>query len=370
MAAYSSALGETLVYVGTSAGYFDAVNAANGQIVWSNPLGTSATSSPLVEGGNVWIAPTGNGRAYKLNAATGAIECSASVSMTILSTPVIATPPGGVTTVYFASLGGGPTNGHVWAFSEADCSQEWSFNSFNTSGQDSGVWDPLSYGVDANGEGLLLFGSANPDSSVYALDANTGDQVWRYQTYQPTGEDWDVGAGITVSPPGTNGFADGAAYTDGKDGIFYALDLTNGALIWKYNFGGNGPGITPVNTDALTTPALSQTTLVFGATGGEWALDAVTGKFLWKYADPGDDINSSAAIVGPQNARIVVFGGLNGVVHVLALHTGNLLYSYQTGNQITSSPADAEGNLLIASEDGFLYDFALEGATAPHPPRR
>ena len=367
VAAYSAALGETLAYVGTSAGYFDAVNAANGQIVWSSPLGTSATSSPLVEGGNVWIAPTGNGRAYKLNAATGAIECSASVSMTILSTPVLATPPGGVTTVYFASLGGGPTNGHVWAFSEADCSQEWSFNSFNVSGQDSGVWDPLSYGVDANGEGLLLFGSANPDSSVYALDANTGDQVWRYQTYQPTGEDWDVGAGITVSPPGTNGFADGAAYTDGKDGIFYALDLTTGALIWNYNFGGNGPGITPVNTDALTTPALSQTTLVFGATGGEWALNAVTGKLLWKYADPGDDINSSAAIVGPQNARVVVFGGLNGVVHVLALHTGNLLYSYQTGNQITSSPADVDGNLLIASEDGFLYDFALGGGNGTAP---
>jgi outer membrane protein assembly factor BamB len=367
VAAYSAVVGETLVYIGTSAGYFDAVNAANGQIVWSEPLGTSATSSPLVEGGNVWIAPTGNGRAYKLDAATGAIECSASVSMSILATPVLATPPGGVATVYFASLGGGPTNGHVWAFSEADCSQEWSFNSFNTSGQDSGVWDALSFGVDAHGEGLLLFGSANPDSSVYALDATTGAQVWRYQTYQPTGEDWDVGAGITVSPPGTNGFADGAAYTDGKDGIFYALDLTTGALIWNYNFGGNGPGITPVDTDALTTPALSQTTLVFGANGHEWALNADTGKVLWQYADPGDDINSSAAIVGPQNARVVVFGGLNGVVHVLALHTGNLLYSYQTGSQITSSPADVDGNLLIASEDGFLYDFALGGGNGPAP---
>src|SRR5271163_4288410 len=32
--AYNTALGETLAYVGTSAGYFDAVNAATGQIVW------------------------------------------------------------------------------------------------------------------------------------------------------------------------------------------------------------------------------------------------------------------------------------------------------------------------------------------------
>ncbi len=142
--AYDAALGETLAYVGTSAGYFDAVNAATGQIVWSSPLGTSATSSPLVDGNNVWIAPTGNGRAYKLNASTGAIECSANTSLAILSTPVLATPPGGAPTVYFASLGNGSVNGHVWGFSEADCSQTWSFNNFNTSGQDSGVWDELS----------------------------------------------------------------------------------------------------------------------------------------------------------------------------------------------------------------------------------
>jgi outer membrane protein assembly factor BamB len=367
MVAYNAALGETLAYLGTTAGYFDAVNAANGQIVWSEPLGTSATSSPLIEGGNVWIAPTGNGRAYKLNAATGAVECSANVSQTILATPVIATPPGGSPSVYFASLGAGLLNGHVWAFSEADCSQQWSWDSFNTSGQDSGVWDELGYNVDAHGEGLLLFGSANPDSSVYALDAATGAEVWRFQSYQPAGEDWDVGAGVTTTAPGVNGFADGMAYVDGKDGIFYALDLTTGALVWSYNFGGNGPGVTPVNTDALTAPALSGTTLVFGATGYELALNAVTGTLLWQYSDPGDDINSSAAIVGPQNGRVVVFGGLNGIVHVLSLYTGKLLYSYQTGNQITSSPADVDGNLLIASENGFLYDFGLGGGNGSGP---
>jgi outer membrane protein assembly factor BamB len=367
--AYDSTLGETLAYVGTSAGYFDAVNAANGQIVWSSPLGTSATSSPLVDGNNVWIAPTGNGRAYKLDASTGAIECSASVSLSILSTPVLATPPGGSPTVYFASLGNGSVNGHVWGFSEADCSQIWSFNNFNTSGQDSGVWDELSYAVSASGEGLLLFGSANPDSSVYALDAVTGLEVWRFQTYQPAGEDWDVGAGITSTAPGVNGFTDGMAYTDGKDGIFYALDLTTGTLVWQYNFGGNGPGIVPpVNTDALTAPALNGTTLVFGATGSEWALNAVTGKLLWQYSIGGsDDVNSSAAIVGPQNGRVVVFGSRSGLIRVLGLFSGKLLYSYQTGGEITSSPADVDGNLIIASEDGFLYDIGLGGGNGSTP---
>ena len=160
------------------------------------------------------------------------------------------------------------------------------------------------------------------------------------------------------------------AYVDGKDGIFYALDLTTGAMVWSYNFGGNGPGVTPVNTDALTAPALSGNTVVFGATGFEDALNAVTGTLLWQYSDPGDDINSSAAIVGPQNGRVVVFGGLNGIVHVLSLFTGKLLYSYQTGNQITGSPADVDGNLLIASKMDSSTTSGWGAATGRCPRRR
>jgi outer membrane protein assembly factor BamB len=113
----------------------------------------------------------------------------------------------------------------------------------------------LGYAVDADGTGLLLFGSANPDSEVYALNAVTGALVWRYATYSPSSEDWDVGAGVSTSAPGVNGFADGMAYVDGKDGILFGLDLTTGALVWQFNFGGNSP-TNPVatGTDALSTP--------------------------------------------------------------------------------------------------------------------
>ena len=94
----------------------------------------------------------------------------------------------------------------------------------------------------------------------------------------PATEDWDVGAGVTLSQPGVNGFADGMAYVEGKDGILYGLDLTTGAQVWEYNFGGNSPtNKTITNTDALSTPALSGTTLVFGDITGLYAVNAVTG---------------------------------------------------------------------------------------------
>ena len=230
--AYNAASAKTLVYEGDKAGYFNAVDEATGQIVWSVNLGSSITSSPLVDGAYVWVAPVSGGKVYKLNGATGATVCTGLAGGSIQGTPVIATPPGGSPTVYFGTLG------PVDAFSEADCSTTFAFSSYH---QDAGTWDPLSYGVDATGRGLLVFGTADPDSSIYAIDAVTGALRWRQQAYQPAGQDWDIGAGVALSAPGVNGLADGAAYVDSKNGIFYAIDLTTGALMWTYNFGGNGP---------------------------------------------------------------------------------------------------------------------------------
>jgi outer membrane protein assembly factor BamB len=201
---------------------------------------------------------------------------------------------------------------------------------------------------------------------VYALDAITGNLVWTYQTYCPPADDWDVGAGVTISAPGVNGFADGAAYVENKAGIFYALDLTTGVLYWQNNFGGNGPGQPVVTTDALSTPALSGTTLVFGDINGIYALNAVTGATEWTFAGK-QDVNSSPAVVGPVGSQVVAFGTLGDQVDVLSLVTGAELYEYVTGASITSSPADVDGNLLIDSEDGFLYDFAPGGGNGSVP---
>ena len=364
--ATNQTLGQVLAYAGDADGSFEAVNASTGALVWSDFFGSGITSSPLVDNGSVWMAPQNGNRAYKLNAATGAIQCTVATIGSVVSTPVGATPPGGVPTVYISATSTGDANGAVGAYNESNCAQEWAWSGFVTPGSNSN-WSPLSYGVDAAGTGLLVFGSDNPDSEVYALDASTGTMVWHYATYCPPTEDWDVGAGPNISPPGANGFADGVAYVEGKDGILYALDLTTGALVWSYNFGGNGPG-NPVVTqaDALSSPALSGTTLVFGDAFAVYAVNAVTGQKLWVIGKTGV-VDSSPAIVGPAGAQVVAFGSENGTFQVASLATGKVLYKYQTGNFIASSPADVNGTLMVVSYDGFLYDFGVGGANSPAP---
>ncbi len=154
-----------------------------------------------------------------------------------------------------------------------------------------------------------------------------------------------------------NGFADGVAYTSGKDGITYAVNLTTGAQIWNYVF--ENP---EVANGSRSTPALAGNQLVIGTSEGAFDLNATTGAVNWHYALPAGAENLGAvAIEGPPAERVVLTTNLYGQFQVLSLATGALLYSYQTGSYIGSGPAVVDRNILITSADGFLYDFAVGG---------
>ncbi len=355
--AYDSSTGQTLGYVGTDAGDFFAIDMATGNIVWSTQLSGAVQASPLVSNGAVWVGTRTNPTIYKLDATTGAIDCSQKMSGGMLfSSPVAATPPGGTASVYFADLISGNTAGKVLSISAATCATQWNFHSYHVA---SSSWDPLTYTVDATGEPLLLFGSADPDSSAYAIDAVTGKQVWRFMT-AGAGDD-DVGSGLTVSPPGVNGFADGAVYVPGKDGFVYALDLTTGTQIWQASLGSFGG----TRNESLSTAALDGINLVVGDAVGVVDFNAVTGAPIWTFQDPvtsqisppgPSEVISSPAISGPAGQEVVTFTDLSGAFRVLSLATGTQLYQYQTGSWIAASPAVSNGDILFGSSDGFLYD--------------
>ena len=238
------------------------------------------------------------------------------------------------------------------AFDEATCAIDFSVAP-EPPGGTGGIWDPISYAVDATGEGLVLFGTADPDSKVYAIDATTGATVWTYAVANPPPGLYDVGAGVVASPPGANGFADGVAYVESKDAIMYALNLTTGAVIWQTNFAADGGGF-------LSTAALSGTNLVVGTGSGAVDFNAVTGAVIWNY-DTGGDVDASPSIIGPVGHQVVALTDLGGAFRALALKSGVLLYRLQTGNLITSSVGDQQGNLFFISGDGFLYDLTAGG---------
>ncbi len=363
---YDATLKATLVYEGTTSGYLEALNAQNGAIVWSDSLGVPILGSPTVYQHDLWVGTYVSGRLYKVDALTGVVLCQLSLGTgTDLSSPTVATPPGGRAAVFLGVQDNGIESGPIMAINESTCKVEWSVIPY---AQESGSWNPTSFAVDATGEPLVLAGSANPDSTVYALDARTGATVWSNRNLHPQSD--DVGAGITLSPHGANGLADGRAYYPGLDGILYAIDLTTGATEWTFNF---AAATTPsAYNGGRSAAALSGTSLVFGTGTGVMAVDAVRGTEIWdsaKTVGPDTEIISSPLIAGPPGQQVVVYGDMNGSVRVLRLSDGSLLYSFPTHGYIMASPADSGGRIVIPSSDGFLYSFGIGGVNAPVYPR-
>jgi outer membrane protein assembly factor BamB len=196
---------------------------------------------------------------------------------------------------------------------------------------------------------LLVFGSKDRDDSVYALNANTGALVWRYQTSNVALA--DVGAPPTISPRGRNGFTDGVVYVTGKDKVVYALDLATGKLIWKFALarGTNGD---------LAGTALAGDRIYVGSDTGVYALNATTGALVWHVLSQATFFDSPA-VTGPIGRQVLVAGSTEGSLYALSLATGATLWTQKPDNSgFWGSPAVSQGGFYIAGLDGVLRDFA------------
>lgn len=373
--AYSAALKQALVYDVTYAGVVSAFNAANGALVWQRRVNAHVFSSPAVYGNTVYFGDN-NGVLEALNAATGAVRCTFTLPVTppakqpgrIFSSPVVGNVDGTGPTVFFGDAGGGSppgteldNGGHLWAVTgvgntAGSCQEKWAYNNWpnkGTTGTMTGVWDQPALAQESGGTWAVVFGTGNPDGAVYALDAVSGSLLWRFQTLQ-TGQDQDVGAGPTISAPGSNGFADGVAYIDGKDGIEYALDLLTGAMIWSFTL---GPG--SANAIAVSEAALTGNTLTVGYAGSMFALNATTGAQIWR-ATLGGTIEASPAVSGGPGNQALFIGDIDGHEYGLTLATGAQIFSVSTTSKIEDSAAVANGTLYFAAA-GTLYAYAPAG---------
>jgi outer membrane protein assembly factor BamB len=117
-----------------------------------------------------------------------------------------------------------------------------------------------------------------PDGAVTAVDAHSGQHIWKTVT----------GGMITAAPAVVRG----VVYLGSGDGYLYALEAKTGAIAWRRDLGG-----------PLTLPVAVGDDQVYacGADGTLWALDAETGEALWRMTaeQPG----------APVFAEVVVLAG-------------------------------------------------------------
>ena len=246
---------------------------------------------------------------------------------------------------------------------------------------------------------LFLVGADFSDgttSVVVALDAVTGDELWRASPgadvrnapaiagevlvvpassgvligyHVATGEElWrhDLGAGVTRNRAVLHAAvaSDGTAVYAGVHGRYAALAPVSGDALWD--------GV-PAEGNSLASLAAAAVAggLVIGTVGrgreGLFAWDAATGDERWRVDPPATIGVQGSPVVSEDEAR-VYFANAAGVIHAVELATGGevwrtALFSENTDwdYAVTATPALAHGLLFVPT----TYDWfvALDAAT-------
>src|SRR5690349_6155430 len=106
--------------------------------------------------------------------------------------------------------------------------------------------------------GRIFVGSS--DQGLYALRADDGQKLWRFETL-----------GFVQCAPLYDAGED-ALYFGSNDGALYKVSAKNGALIWRFN----------TNAEVARRPVLDGGTLfVTNANDSVMAIEPATGKLIW-----------------------------------------------------------------------------------------
>ncbi|MEU5026862.1 PQQ-binding-like beta-propeller repeat protein [Streptomyces milbemycinicus] len=166
----------------------------------------------------------------------------------------------------------------------------------------------------------------NGKDSLYALDADSGDELWHQR-----------GTGGSLLLLGASG---GMAYY-GDDDYMYALDADSGDEIWKFKDG--GVHLVPVTVGETTYATYS---------GFLAAVRSDTGKGIWRKKYDGalrEGVTIADGVLYPVSAAG------DGTLYAVDAKSGDDLWEFKAGSEIVSSPVVADGTVYFGSKDGTLY---------------
>lgn len=227
------------------------------------------------------------------------------------------------------TLYAGSDNGNVYAFDAASGAMRWHHDTGNSA---------FVYGVADNVVVALSVGENT--STILALAAPDGHMLW--QRPEPPnnagGEPLVVNGTLYIPATPVNG-----------PGTVLALAPTSGAQLWQYTtrdsisgFGGEANGVLYVST---SDPHSALQTLV--------ALDMATGRLLWSYSPPEESSGPISPYAGPVVSGGALYLSIDaaangqvtaGLLIALDAATGRQLWRFSaTGDNFATSPVVADG---------------------------
>ncbi len=315
-------------FVGGGNAHFYALDAVNGNILWSTPLGALPShmiwDAPAVYNGSVYIGvssygdcPLVQGQLIQLNASTGQVQQT------------------------FNVVPNGCKGGGVWGSPTIDTVAQTLYFTTGTRGLSCPTYEKMSLAlVEVRITGLTLVGS------------------WQVPPSQQI-SDGDFGSTPTLFKATINGVVHQLVGAVNKNGIYYAFDRSNVSRpLWQHKLATGSFRISSSGWDGATLYAANATTTIagHGCAGSVRALNPATGASVWESCVPGGVLGAVTLVPG------LVIVGAGSSLAVLDATTGQRLFLY-TDPAIVSNfwgaASVSNGVLYMGNKDGNLYAFGL-----------
>jgi len=225
-----------------------------------------------------------------------------------------------------------------------------------------------------NGDMVIIGGSDGRVYSYQLIDGQLGEQQqknssWRYPPF-PSPPDGTLGSNVGSSIVGGLAVADDTVFFASVNGGVYALNATDGRLMWVSKLGKDGVSvINTINSEELETsfakklgskiwagPAVDGNTVYIGTFDKKlYALNATDGTLKWSYETKG------AISATPVIANGIVYAGdYDRVFYAIDASTGALVWEYPAAGTDVGAP-DNWFWVKSVVHDGLVYAPNLDG---------
>ncbi len=196
---------------------------------------------------------------------------------------------------------------------------------------------------------VVLFHRVGGREVVEALDAATGDTVWRYDYATSYRDDF----GFDEGPRSVPVVHDGRVYTFGAQGQLHAVDLETGAGVWQVDTHARY-GVRKGFFGAAGSPLVEDGRVIAnvgGRRGGIVAFDAATGDELWTATTHEASYSSPAAgtFVGGRLALVFTRTGLVGLDPATGEVRFELRWRSRLGASVNAATPLVEGDRVFIS---------------------
>jgi eukaryotic-like serine/threonine-protein kinase len=301
-----------------------------GGVQWVFQTGGAVRSSPTIANGVLYIGST-DGFLYAIDSERGDEGWRFNANRPITSTPAVTED-----TVYFTTR-----ESRLFALDIKSGKLKWQLK--------TGTDAPLAWGHESGdfftssptvADDKIFFGGG--DGNLYAVDAKSGKELWRFKT------GWRIRSSPAVEA--------GIVYFGSFDGKLYAVETESGKIRWKFDTEGvnlNSADFGYDRRSIQSSPVVVQHAVLFGARDGFlYAVEKQTGKLRWRI-----DHNISWVNCSPAAANGVAYAGSSDgrFVQAVEIASGKEIWRTKTDSLVWSSPSVAGQTLYFGDWAGNFY---------------